>query len=74
LPESCRRAFCGKSSTDTICIATSATIAAPHTPAGRQVVANFAHRFFGVPLIQVELVAEEYDERESWAQQLVTTG
>jgi hypothetical protein len=38
------------------------------------VVANFAHRFFGVPLIQVELVAEEYDERESWAQQLVTTG
>ncbi len=44
------RAFCGKSSTDTICIATSATIVAPHTPAGRQVVANFAHRFFGVPL------------------------
>ncbi len=63
------RAFCGKSSTDTVCIATSATIADPHTTAGRQVVANFAHRFFGVPLTQVELVAEEYDQQENWAQQ-----
>jgi superfamily II DNA helicase RecQ len=63
------RAFCGKQPTETICIATSATIADPHTTESRQVVANFAHRFFGVPQTQVELVVEEYDERPNWAQQ-----
>ena len=61
------RTFCGKKPTETICIATSATIADPHTSEGRQVACNFAHRFFGVPETEVELVAEEYDDTDNWA-------
>ena len=61
------RTFCGKKPNETVCIATSATIANPHTTEGRQVASNFAHRFFGVPETQVALVAEEYDNRDNWA-------
>ncbi|MCC6316615.1 MAG: DEAD/DEAH box helicase [Gemmatimonadaceae bacterium] len=58
------RAYCGKSPAETVCVATSATIAdpvrGPH--AGRE----FAARFFGVPDASVTLVGEEY-QPDIWA-------
>lgn len=58
------RAFCGKGANETVCVATSATIADPERgpDAGRE----FASRFFGVPRDKVEIVGEEY-EADVWA-------
>ncbi|HHV61974.1 MAG TPA: DEAD/DEAH box helicase [Firmicutes bacterium] len=58
------RAFCGKGAKDTVCIATSATLADPrHGTEGAQA---FAARFFGMPESDVVLVGEEY-EPDEWA-------
>jgi len=58
------RAFCGKGPKDTVCVATSATIADPikGPDAGRA----FASRFFGIETADVSLIGEEYEE-ETWA-------
>lgn len=54
------RSFCGKSSSEVTCIATSATMADPER--GLQAAHDFARRFFGVDAGNVELVGEVYDE------------
>lgn len=54
------RSFCGKSSDEVTCIATSATMADPER--GPQAAHDFARRFFGVDAGNVELVGEVYDE------------
>jgi hypothetical protein len=54
------RSFCGKSSSEVVCIATSATMADPGR--GPQAAHDFARRFFGVDADNVELVGEIYDE------------
>lgn len=54
------RSFCGRQPDEVTCIATSATMADPdHGPAA---ASSFAHRLFGVPAENVELVGELYDE------------
>ncbi|MDH6086668.1 DEAD/DEAH box helicase [Umezakia ovalisporum] len=58
------RAFCGKNTTDTTCIATSATIVDPEP--GSNAGAEFAARFFGVSQDNVEMVTEKY-EPNLWA-------
>lgn len=58
------RAFCGKTNSETTCIATSATIADPKQ--GKDVGRDFAARFFGVEKDKVVLVGEEY-EPDMWA-------
>ena len=64
------RAFCGRGVDDTICVATSATIADPVSgiEAGRE----FASRFFGVDVKDVVLIGESY-EHDDWADTRVTT-
>jgi ATP-dependent helicase YprA (DUF1998 family) len=57
------RGFCGRSAQDTVCIATSATIADPKH--GPQAAQEFASRFFGVPAASVAVVQEEY-EGQAW--------
>lgn len=58
------RSFCGRERHETVCIATSATIADPAhgEAAGRE----FAARFFGVDHQQVALIGEQY-EPDTWA-------
>jgi DEAD/DEAH box helicase len=56
------RAFCGRSASDTVCIATSATIVDKDNP---DIAKDFASRFFGVPKETVTTVAEAY-EKEVW--------
>ncbi len=66
------RAFCGKTEKDSVCVATSATIADPirGVEAGR----DFASRFFGVPRHSVELVGEEYADTTSvWSEHPLPT-
>lgn len=58
------RAYCGRGPTDTVCVATSATIADPER--GLEAGREFASRFFGVPKEAVTLVGEEY-EADVWA-------
>ena len=58
------RAFCGREAQDTVCIATSATIADKDNPGAAR---DFASRFFGVPKNDVTTVGEAY-EREVWAE------
>jgi ATP-dependent helicase YprA (DUF1998 family) len=58
------RAFCGRDAQDTVCIATSATIADRDNPAA---ACDFASRFFGVPTSDVTTVGEAY-EREVWGE------
>jgi len=58
------RAFCEKSPGDTVCIATSATIADPVR--GPEAGRDFAARFFGVDPGSVELVGEIY-QPDLWA-------
>jgi ATP-dependent helicase YprA (DUF1998 family) len=53
------RSFCGKGSDETVCVATSATIADP-ARGGAKAGAHFASRFFGVKPEDVTLVSEEY--------------
>lgn len=64
------RAFCGRSQTDTVCIATSATIADKDDPSAAR---NFAARFFGVRPDDVKVVGEAY-EHEVWAEERFTPG
>ena len=56
------RKFCDKKSSDTVCVATSATIVDQRDP---DAAAKFASRFFGVQGEQVECVHEEY-EADDW--------
>ncbi len=63
------RGFCGRSAQDTVCIATSATIADPKH--GPQAAQEFASRFFGVPAASVSVVQEEY-EGQAWPDARVT--
>jgi ATP-dependent helicase YprA (DUF1998 family) len=58
------RSFCGRRPDETVCVATSATIADPTGGNGTGV--RFATRFFGVPESRVSVVREEYDQDE-WA-------
>ena len=59
------RQFCGAGGRQTVCVATSATIADRRDPeAGR----HFAARLFGVPEEQVECIYEQY-EPEPWPAQ-----
>ncbi len=58
------RAFCNKRAEDTVCIATSATIADPER--GPEAGRDFAARFFGVDRERVVLVGEAYEE-DPWA-------
>ena len=57
------RSFCGKSAEETVCIATSATIADRNNPAP---AVHFASRFFGVSKNKVAVVYEDY-EPDLWA-------
>jgi hypothetical protein len=57
------RAFCGRTVQETVCVATSATLADPE--GGQQAARSFASRFFGVPPDHVELIGEEY-ARDEW--------
>jgi DEAD/DEAH box helicase/Helicase conserved C-terminal domain/Domain of unknown function (DUF1998) len=59
------RAFCGKGPADTVCVATSATIADPEN--GLEAAREFATRFFGVPKERITLVGEEYTP-DTWAE------
>jgi ATP-dependent helicase YprA (DUF1998 family) len=52
------RSFCGRSTADTVCIATSATIADP--AGGKEAGSEFAARFFGVDAGNVALISEQY--------------
>jgi len=52
------RTFCGRGSAETVCVATSATIADPKE--GPEAARSFATRFFGVPPERVSIVGEEY--------------
>jgi len=52
------RAFCGKGVSDTVCVATSATITDPNR--GDEAAREFVTRFFGVPPDRITLVGEEY--------------
>lgn len=66
------RTFCGKGPDDTVCIATSATIADPER--GAEAGRDFASRFFGVSRLNVELVGEEYElEQVIWTKSLHVT-
>ena len=56
------RSFCGRGATDTVCVATSATIVDETNPDAAR---DFASRFFGVPAEEVETVGESY-EPEVW--------
>lgn len=58
------RAFCGKRADQTVCVATSATIADPDR--GPEAGRDFATRFFGVTAASVALVGEQY-ENDAWA-------
>ncbi len=53
------RTFCGKKSDETVCIATSATIADPKQ--GDDISRSFASRFFGISESSVEVIGEEYE-------------
>jgi len=57
------RSYCGRGAQDTVCVATSATIADARDPDAAR---NFASRFFGVPREGVTTVGEAY-EPEVWA-------
>jgi ATP-dependent helicase YprA (DUF1998 family) len=57
------RSFCGRSAEETICIATSATIADRNHP---EPALHFASRFFGVARDKVTVVNEDY-EPDLWA-------
>ncbi len=57
------RVFCNRGSSDTVCIATSATIADRSNPNAGQ---EFASRFFGVPAESVCTVGESY-EPDVWS-------
>lgn len=58
------RTYCGRSPEETVCVATSATIADPES--GDDKAKAFASRFFGVDAEQVTFVTEEHQE-QSWA-------
>jgi ATP-dependent helicase YprA (DUF1998 family)/SOS-response transcriptional repressor LexA len=58
------RAYCGRGVEETTCVATSATLADPER--GAEAGREFAARFFGVRVDDVDLVGEEY-EPEVWA-------
>ncbi|MFU8803277.1 MAG: DEAD/DEAH box helicase [Bradymonadaceae bacterium] len=60
------RAYCNRGSDETVCVATSATIADPKT--GLHAARQFASRFFGVKPGLVELVSEEYQD-QTWAEE-----
>jgi SOS-response transcriptional repressor LexA len=57
------RNYCGRSAQETVCVATSATIADPRAPDAAR---EFASRFFGVPKDGVTTVGESYAP-EVWA-------
>lgn len=62
------RSFCGKGTADTVCVATSATIA--DTRSGSESIRagqNFAARFFGIDGANVEIVGEEH-QPDLWAE------
>lgn len=65
------RSYCGRSADETICIATSATIADPER--GAEAGRDFASRFFGVRPDTVALIGEEYQE-DDWAKSRQTPG
>jgi ATP-dependent helicase YprA (DUF1998 family) len=56
------RTFCGREVSDTVCVATSATIVDERNPDAAR---DFASRFFGVPRAEVATVGEAY-EAEVW--------
>ena len=58
------RSFCNIDPGHTRCIATSATIVDPQEPDAAR---DFAARFFGVPVSEVETVREDY-QAETWAE------
>lgn len=60
------RAFCGRTPSQTICIATSATLTDPHQ--GQQSAQEFAQRFFGVTASTIQIVTEQY-QADLWQPQ-----
>lgn len=60
------RSYCGKSPTETVCVATSATIVDPKNEGSSAAGREFASRFFGVEPDKVELVGERY-QPDVWA-------
>lgn len=58
------RAYCNRAPDETVCVATSATIADPER--GPEAAREFAARFFGVAGERVALVGEEY-EPDTWS-------
>lgn len=65
------QAYCGKTPGQTVCVATSATIADPEH--GQKAGRDFASRFFGVEAKDVTIVGETYEE-DLWADQRTPTG
>lgn len=63
------RSFCGKDATQTVCVATSATIADADNPDAAR---DFAARFFGVVKSDVVTVGEAY-EPKVWASGCIST-
>jgi hypothetical protein len=66
------RSFYGRGAQDTVCIATSATIADPEH--GREPGKACAARFFGVDAQCVAIVGEEEYEADPWAPVRVSSG
>lgn len=64
------RAYCGKTANETVCVATSATIASEEAPDAPR---DFAARFFGVDASRVNVVTEEY-EPDVWAPHRIIPG
>ncbi len=65
------RSFCGKQPGETVCIATSATLA--DLDRGREAGREFASRFFGVEPNDVALVGEEHED-DRWADDRAPSG
>lgn len=65
------QAYCGKNPGQTVCVATSATIADPER--GQDAGRDFASRFFGVEPKDVTIVGETYEE-DLWAEKRSPTG
>ncbi len=64
------RAFCGREPEETVCVATSATLADPEH--GTEAGITFASRFFGVAPDRVKLVKEQY-QPDLWATERSTS-
>ena len=67
------KSYAGRSADETVCIATSATIA--DIERGPEAGREFAARFFGVPADSVDLIGEQYEPQNiAWKDNLIDNG